>query len=50
MSDAMAQGMVDMAVAKDRGLDSAVTRTPEAGTATTFRQWCTEVLAPAVRG
>jgi uncharacterized protein YbjT (DUF2867 family) len=50
MSDAMAQGMVDMAVAKDRGLDSAVIRTPEAGTPTTFRQWCTEVLAPAVRG
>ena len=50
MSAAMARGQVDMALAKDAGLDSAVVRTPEATTPTTFRQWCTEVLAPAVRG
>lgn len=48
MSDAMARGMVDMAVAKDRGLDNAVARTPERSTGTSFRQWCAEVLAPAV--
>jgi uncharacterized protein YbjT (DUF2867 family) len=49
MSDAMAQGNVDMALAKDAGLDNAVPRTPSSSTPTTFRQWCIEVLAPAVR-
>jgi len=48
MSDAMAQGMLDMAIAKDNGIDNAVTRTPESTTPTTFRQWCQEVLWPAV--
>ena len=48
MSDAMAQGMLDMAVAKDNGLDNAVVRTPQSTTPTTFRQWCEEVLKPAV--
>jgi uncharacterized protein YbjT (DUF2867 family) len=37
MTDAMAQG-----------LDNALARTPESTTPTTFRQWCEEVLAPAV--
>jgi uncharacterized protein YbjT (DUF2867 family) len=49
-SEAMAQAMVDMARAKDDGLDNAVVRTPENTTPTSFRQWCTEVLRPAVLG
>ena len=48
MSDAMVRGMVDMMVAKDEGLDNAEPRTPESTTPTTFRQWCEEVLKPAV--
>jgi len=47
MSDAMAQGMLDMALAKDSGLDSAEPRTPESTTPTSFRRWCEEVLKPA---
>ncbi len=48
MTDAMAQGMTDMAWAKNEGLDNAVQRTPENSTPTGFRQWCEEVLKPAV--
>ena len=48
MSDAMAQGMLDMALAKDSGLDNGVTRTPENSTPTSFRTWCETVLKPAV--
>lgn len=48
MSDAMAQGMLDMMIAKDRGLDRAVVRTAQSTTSTTFRQWCEDVLKPAV--
>jgi uncharacterized protein YbjT (DUF2867 family) len=48
MSEAMAQGTVDMLVAKDGGLDNAEPRTPQATTPTSFRQWCEEVLKPAV--
>ena len=44
MSDAMAQGMTDMACAKNEGLDNAVARTPENSTPTSFRQWCEQVL------
>ena len=47
-SDAMAQGVLDMMVAKNEGMDNAEPRTPEATTPTTFRQWCEEVLKPAV--
>ncbi|MFI9533593.1 hypothetical protein ACIG56_10125 [Nocardia fusca] len=46
--DAFVRGMVDMMRAKDQGLDNGVPRTPQTTTATTFRQWCTTVLAPAV--
>jgi uncharacterized protein YbjT (DUF2867 family) len=49
MSGAMAQGMLDMALAKDKGLDNAEPRTPRATTPTSFRQWCEEVLKPAVQ-
>ena len=48
MSEAMAQGMTDMARAKNQGLDNAVARTPGNSTPTSFRQWCQEVLKPAV--
>jgi uncharacterized protein YbjT (DUF2867 family) len=48
MSEAMARGMVEMALAKDQGLDNAEPRTPQATTPTSFRQWCEEVLKPAL--
>jgi uncharacterized protein YbjT (DUF2867 family) len=48
MSDAMAQGMTDMAWAKNEGLDNAVQRTPQNTTPTSFHQWCEEVLKPVV--
>jgi uncharacterized protein YbjT (DUF2867 family) len=48
MSEAMAQGMTDMAAAKTNGLDNAEPRTPENTTPTSFRQWCEEVLKPAI--
>jgi uncharacterized protein YbjT (DUF2867 family) len=50
MSDAMAQGMTDMAWAKNEGLDNAVERTPENSTPASFRDWCHEVLRPDVFG
>ena len=49
MSEAMVQGMVDMMVAKSEGLDDAVPRTPQSASPTSFRQWCEEVLKPAVQ-
>jgi uncharacterized protein YbjT (DUF2867 family) len=48
MSDAMAQGYADMAWAKNEGLDNGVQRTPQNSTPTSFRQWCEQVLKPAV--
>ncbi|MDF3293626.1 NAD(P)H-binding protein [Streptomyces silvisoli] len=48
MTDGMAQAMVDMFDAKNKGLDKAEPRTAESTTPTTFRQWCEEVLKPAV--
>jgi uncharacterized protein YbjT (DUF2867 family) len=50
MSDAMAQGMTDMAWAKNEGLDNAEPRTLQNTTPTSFRQWCEEELKPAVFG
>ena len=50
MYEAMAQGMTDMAWAKNEGIDNGVQRTPENSTPTSFRQWCDEVLKPAVVG
>jgi uncharacterized protein YbjT (DUF2867 family) len=47
-SDAMAQGMSDMAWAKDKGLDLAVSRMPENSTPTGFRQWCEDTLKPTI--
>ncbi|SDU81257.1 Uncharacterized conserved protein YbjT, contains NAD(P)-binding and DUF2867 domains [Microlunatus sagamiharensis] len=48
MSPAVAQALVDMDLAKERGLDTAVTRTPKNTTPTTLRQWATEVLRPMI--
>jgi uncharacterized protein YbjT (DUF2867 family) len=48
MSEAMAQGMTDMAWAKNEGLDNAVKRTRESTTPTRFREWVEEVLKPVV--
>ncbi|MGH2966975.1 MAG: NAD(P)H-binding protein [Solirubrobacterales bacterium] len=50
MTDAMAQGMTDMAWAKNEGLDNAVERTRENSTPTSFREWCEEELKPVLRG
>src|SRR6266498_1463594 len=47
-SDAMAQGVVDMWAAKNSGLDNAEPRIPESTTPTSFREWCEQVLKPAV--
>lgn len=47
---AFAQDYVAMFAAKDNGLDNAEARTPENTTPTTFRQWCEEVLKPAILG
>lgn len=50
LSDAMAQGMADMALAKARGLDNGVTRSAAYSTPTTFREWCADTLRPLVLG
>lgn len=47
-NEVFAQGLVDMFAAKSAGLDNTEPRTPENTTPTTFRQWCEEVLKPAV--
>jgi uncharacterized protein YbjT (DUF2867 family) len=49
MGAAFVAGMVDMMRAKDQGLDAGIDRTADTASPTTFRQWCTEVLEPAVR-
>lgn len=48
-SPAMADGMADMAEAKDLGMDEAEPRTAENTTPTTFREWCEAALKPALR-
>ncbi len=47
-SEAMADAALEMFRAAELGPDTP--RTPGATMPTTFRQWCEEVLAPAVRG
>ncbi len=46
-SEHFAQRLLDMAAAKDNGMDNSVPRTPENSTPTSFWQWCEEVLRPA---
>ncbi len=48
MNEAMAQSVADMWVAYNQGLLTAEPRTAESTTPTSFRQWCEEVLKPAV--
>jgi hypothetical protein len=48
MTEAWAQGLIDMAAAVDQGIYNAEPRTPESTTPTSFRQWCEEVVKPAV--
>jgi hypothetical protein len=47
LSEAWAQGIVDMAAAQDDGVYDVESHTPRS--ATSFRQWCQEELRPAVR-
>jgi uncharacterized protein YbjT (DUF2867 family) len=48
MSEAAAQGLVDMAAQIDQGIYNAEPRTPRSTTPTSFRQWCEEVLKPVI--
>lgn len=48
MSEAFAKGYAEMMAAKENGLDNAEPRTPQSTTPTSFRDWCEEVLKPAV--
>jgi uncharacterized protein YbjT (DUF2867 family) len=48
VGDALVEGYVNMMRAKDDGLDDGVERTRHTASPTTFRQWCEEVLKPAV--
>ncbi|MFC5187168.1 NmrA family NAD(P)-binding protein [Actinomadura harenae] len=50
LSEAWAQGLVDMmrAIDEDR-IYHARPRTPEDGSPTSFRQWCEDVLKPAIQ-
>ncbi|GAB2982330.1 hypothetical protein [Amycolatopsis acidiphila] len=51
LSEGRADGMLEMLLAKESGLDNGVARTPRHAidTPTTFRQWCEDILEPAVR-
>lgn len=49
VSAAWAQGLIDMSTAVENGLYDTP-RTPESYSPTGFRQWCADVLAPAVAG
>ncbi|AOP50409.1 NAD(P)H-binding protein [Streptomyces lydicus] len=49
LGDALVQGYRDMMRAKNDGLDVGVRRTPQTASPTTFRQWCEQVLKPAVQ-
>ena len=48
VSEAWAQGMIDMARAQDDGIYGRNPRTPQPAAPTSFRQWCTDTLKPAV--
>ncbi len=47
-NEVFAQEIIDMLIAKDKGLDNEEPRTAENTTPTSFHQWCEEVLKPAV--
>ena len=48
ITEAWAQGLVDMAAAQNDGFYDTEPRTSQSATPTSFRQWCQEVLKPAV--
>ncbi|MBE1495926.1 uncharacterized protein YbjT (DUF2867 family) [Amycolatopsis lexingtonensis] len=48
VSEAMAQSMMDMDVAGERGINNAIPRTPGNTTPTTFREFAEETVKPAV--
>jgi uncharacterized protein YbjT (DUF2867 family) len=48
MSEAWARSLVDRMARVNQGLYNAEPRTPQSTTSTSFRQWCEEVLKPAV--
>ena len=48
MSDAMAQGNVDLWIAKGNGFDNAEKRTPESSSPTSFREWANKAFKPRV--
>ena len=50
MSEAFAQGYVEMMRAKNEGMDNVAARTPETTGPTTYRQWAEEALRPALAG
>jgi uncharacterized protein YbjT (DUF2867 family) len=50
VSDAMAQSMIDMDVAGERGINNATPRTAGNTTPTTFREFAVETLKPALAG
>lgn len=49
-SEGMAQAMVNMMTAKNEGMDHLMERTPSSSsdTPTRFRQWCEDILKPAI--
>ncbi len=48
MSEASAQDMIDMAAAQDQGIYDAQASAQRSNNLTSFRQWCEDVLKPAV--
>ncbi len=48
VSESFAQGYVEMMQAKNEGMDNVAGRDPAAAAPTTFRQWCEDVLKPAM--
>ena len=50
ISEDIARRLVERLTAVDRGLYSGESRTPQSTTPTGFRQWCDDVLKPALAG
>jgi len=48
-SEALAQDMADMVEAQDNGIYDAEPRDPDSAAPTSFRQWCQDILKPAVQ-
>ncbi len=49
-SEAVAQWLVEMRADSERDPHGSIARTAENTTSFTFREWCEEVLKPAVQG